>query len=80
MRYKTKPVIVEAERWTDWDNPPAGVYRYEHHDDHGLGGVPDPEGIYVDCQLGDWIITEAKGNCFPCKPFVFDATYEPVDN
>lgn len=28
---------------------------------------------------GDWIITGVKGETYPCKPDIFEATYEPVD-
>lgn len=28
---------------------------------------------------GDWIITGVKGEVYPCKPDIFEATYEPVD-
>ncbi len=28
---------------------------------------------------GDWIITGIKGEQYPCKPDIFAATYEPVD-
>ena len=28
---------------------------------------------------GDWIIKGIKGECYPCKPDVFDMTYEKVD-
>lgn len=27
---------------------------------------------------GDWIITGVKGEKYPCKPDIFEATYEPV--
>lgn len=30
-------------------------------------------------QPGDWIITGVKGERYPCKPDIFEATYEPVD-
>lgn len=29
---------------------------------------------------GDWIITGVKGEQYPCKPDVFEKTYEPVDD
>ena len=29
---------------------------------------------------GDWIITGIKGEQYPCKPDIFEATYEPVDD
>lgn len=28
---------------------------------------------------GDWIITGIRGEQYPCKPDVFEATYDPVD-
>jgi hypothetical protein len=28
---------------------------------------------------GDWIIQGVKGEFYPCKPDIFDATYEPAD-
>ena len=28
---------------------------------------------------GDWIITGVRGECYPCKPDVFEKTYELVD-
>ena len=27
---------------------------------------------------GDWIITDIKGECYPCKPDIFAATYDEV--
>ena len=27
---------------------------------------------------GDWVIRGVKGECYPCKPDIFAATYEPV--
>ncbi len=35
------------------------------------------EGHMVADQ-GDWIIRGVKGELYPCKPDIFDATYEPV--
>ena len=29
---------------------------------------------------GDWIIQGVKGELYPCKPDIFEATYEPVEN
>lgn len=28
---------------------------------------------------GDWIIRGVKGEVYPCKPDIFDATYEPAE-
>ena len=32
----------------------------------------------MTCIPGDWIITGVKGERYPCKPDIFEATYEPV--
>jgi hypothetical protein len=45
---------------------------------------PDPlpivtlEGTLL-AQPGDWIITGVQGEKYPCKPDIFAATYEPVE-
>lgn len=35
------------------------------------------EGI-IHADTGDWIITGVKGEQYPCKPDIFDVTYERV--
>jgi len=32
----------------------------------------------MHADLGDWIIRGVKGELYPCKPDIFDATYEAV--
>lgn len=44
--------------------------------DHGW--IETFEGGFIVCP-GDWIITGVKGEHYPCKPDVFEATYEPVE-
>lgn len=29
--------------------------------------------------VGDWIITGINGEKYPCKPDIFEKTYEPID-
>jgi hypothetical protein len=36
------------------------------------------EGV-MTASPGDWIITGVKGEKYPCKPDVFEMTYEPVE-
>lgn len=35
------------------------------------------EGI-MHASIGDWIITGVNGEKYPCKPDIFEKTYEPV--
>lgn len=51
------------------------------HQMHYHGWIDTPEGGSDGAQVvcpGDWIITGVKGEYYPCKPDVFEATYEPV--
>lgn len=34
----------------------------------------------MKASLNDWIIKGIKGEFYPCRPDIFEATYEPVDN
>jgi len=42
-------------------------------DQHGW--IDTLEGGHIVCP-GDWIITGVKGERYPCKPDIFEATYE----
>jgi len=42
-----------------------------------LGWIETLEGGHIICP-GDWIITGVKGEHYPCKPDIFELTYEPV--
>lgn len=33
----------------------------------------------MKADLGDWIIKGVQGEFYPCKPDIFQATYEPVE-
>jgi hypothetical protein len=48
------------------------------------GPITEPRDILtlegtMRADVGDYIITGVKGETYPCKPDIFDATYEPAD-
>ena len=45
---------------------------------HNHGWIDTFEGGHVVC-VGDWIIKGVKGEFYPCKPDIFEMTYEPVE-
>lgn len=59
---------------------------FEGHRTHGLcsqiwhdhGWIDTLEGGHAVCP-GDWIITGVAGEHYPCKPEVFNLTYEPIE-
>jgi hypothetical protein len=42
---------------------------------HIHGWIDTKEGGHIVCP-GDWIITGVQGERYPCKPDIFEATYE----
>jgi hypothetical protein len=88
MKFRKKPVVIEAEQFFP-DKPwPPGVEESKLQ--HNVPGDRDywPAGAPVvstlegphHVSLGDWIITGVKGERYPCKPDIFEARYEPVDD
>lgn len=93
-RFRKKPVIVEAVqlRWDTWPemcefagvgkladgNPEGFIADTESPTKIGLR-IPTLEGL-MEAVQGDWVIRGVKGELYPCKPDIFEATYEPVED
>lgn len=58
-----------------------GTTRCRHCDKqmHWHGWIETLEGGHIVCP-GDWIITGVNGEHYPCKPDVFEKTYEKVED
>jgi hypothetical protein len=88
MKFRKKPVIIEAEQWypgVEIDGVrPVIRDRYVTDDcewkDTTIthGEIITLEGI-MEVSPGDWVITGVKGEKYPCKPDIFELTYEPVE-
>ena len=67
--------------YIDWDGNPTDNYPGSGPEGQeariGLY-IPTLEGLMVGTE-GDWIIRGVKGELYPCKPDIFAATYEPVE-
>jgi hypothetical protein len=79
MRFRTKPVVIEAVQFTQemargLKSLPPGL---EIERSVGLDrfGVQTLEG-FMTVSVGDWIIRGLKGEYYPCKPDIFDTKYE----
>jgi hypothetical protein len=73
MKFRKKPVIVEASQWfKPGDHPAVGLHTTELDP---RGWVDTLEGGHI-VTPGDWIITGVKGEHYPCKPDIFAMTYE----
>lgn len=79
MKFRKKPVEVEATQFNIFssgtspegvcDNPHAGIQGGSHI--HTLEGLMNVEHL-------DWVIKGVKGEFYPCKPDIFEMTYEEV--
>ncbi len=85
MKFRKKPVVIEAERlcthnikelenWCKGNIKGTALPLYERCID-----IQTLEGE-MRADIGDWIIKGVKGEFYPIKNDVFEATYEPVDN
>jgi len=78
-KYRKKPVVVEAEQWFPGKHV-DGVVQIGVSEItlEPVYGVHTLEGV-IACSPGDYIITGVKGEKYPCKPDIFEQTYEPVE-
>jgi hypothetical protein len=93
MRFRKKPVVIDAVlndgtwppiiAWLDQLAPggrasiPFGYRPAITRNDDGTLNIDTLEGT-MRADVGDYVICGVKGELYPCKPDVFDATYEPV--
>ena len=84
-KYRKKPVVIEAVVW----DGSAEAIKFASQADRDLKvdfGDNKPslfietlEGVH-EAKFGDYIIKGIQGELYPCKPDIFKATYEEVDN
>lgn len=78
-RYRKKPVEIEAVQFDGKNQEEIarfmGVVQYDRHSREIT--IETLEGTHL-ARPGDWIIRGVKGELYPCKPDIFEATYEPV--
>ena len=84
MKFTKKPVVIEAEQWngTDASFEAIGDLAYGgNRNIQQLGDkleIPTLEGV-MTASLGDWIIKGVSGEVYPCKPDIFEMTYEVAE-
>lgn len=82
-KYRKKPIVIEAIRWTgenfeelaDLVEGSKCKFRYDESD-MSLK-IKTLEGT-MTALPGDYIIKGVRGELYPCKPDIFEQTYEPV--
>ena len=74
MKYRKKPVIIDAVLWNGTSRADSELKSIgdEYLIIHTLEGD-------MRADFGDFIIRGIKGELYPCKPDIFEATYEKVE-
>lgn len=81
MKFRKKPIIVEAEQWF----PEKEIEGIINHIVYQNGIIPVYYGTIktlegdMRVEFGDWIITGVNGEKYPCKPDIFQKTYDLVE-
>lgn len=81
-KYRKRPVVIEAYQYRAGEQDgsvaaDAAAGSVSYHED-GTMLIRTLEGEMC-AQPGDWIIRGVLGELYPCKPAIFEATYEPVE-
>jgi hypothetical protein len=82
-RFRKKPVVIEAIQFTDESKDRCGCFvtcnwAAVFKDGKPAIEIQTLEGT-MTAVIGDWIIKGVKGEFYPCKPDIFEATYEPAE-
>jgi hypothetical protein len=94
MKFRKKPVVIEARQltgeslfdvmhWIDTDGGKTKEWCWDSEETT----VPLPERYLtistlegnMKAQEGDWIIKGVQGEFYPCKPDIFEMTYEVAE-
>ena len=81
-KYRKKPVVIEAEQYHGDNESVARIRSFVGKELHGNGRdlfIETWESIHI-VRPGDWVIREVTGDNYPCKPDIFEATYEPISH
>ena len=86
MKFRKKPVIIEAVQWDGSDKAFSDIQALNLMRLDLKTGGENNEKLWIwtlegehEAKLGDWIIQGVKGELYPCKPDIFEMTYDSVD-
>ncbi len=92
MKFRKKPVVIEAVQFSGSNSNEIIKWAWQGFKvriGQKIGDPTDPstfEGLIIPTLEGehlakpkDWIIKGVKGEFYPCKPDIFEMTYEAVE-
>jgi len=91
LKFRKKPIVIKATQWHKiGDHPMVDYYRNPNLGGQNMcqrckkhilrlhGWIDTLEGGHTVCPT-DWIITGIAGEGYPVKDFIFQKTYERVE-
>lgn len=89
MKFRKKPVVIDAIQFDgtykraieirDWIGDACAMWHYAEVGNFCASlSIDTLEGQHRAAP-GDWIIKGVKGEFYPCKPDIFEITYEPAE-
>lgn len=88
MKFRKKPVVVEAVKFQPNEHMPFSETLWWLEEAFALGNVmwETKDSLIISTfegdelvSDGDYIIRGIKGELYPCKPDIFEKTYEKVE-
>lgn len=84
--FRKRPVVVHAWQYFDNIGTDTAIIPVWAIEAIHSGVIRVDDGETLICTLegemrvsnGDWLIRGVAGEVYPCKPEIFEATYEPV--
>lgn len=77
-KYRKKPVVIDAIQFTgDNDIEIMNLFSGKINRGEHCLHIHTLEGV-MRAEVGDWIIKGVAGELYPCKPDIFEKTYEKV--
>lgn len=86
MKFRKKPVVIEAMQFLDKDEVILELSDFAGktisidyaNPEKPILKIETLEGI-MSANVGDWVIKGVNGEFYPCKPDIFEKTYEKVE-
>ena len=84
-KYRKKPIVIDACQFDgnirsidDFPISEVGKFKVSSENGQYYLIIPTLEGD-MKAVAGDWIIKGIKGEYYPCKPDIFEQTYELIE-
>ena len=82
-KFRKKPVVIEAYQYTqkgdnyrpDWFQDAVSENKIITFTDHVL--IQTLNG-FIRAELNEWVVKGVQDEFYPCKPDIFEQTYEAV--